>query len=244
MRTLAFADLAAGVWGAAWLAPGDGGGFVCLGAAQGVAVPASARVEGAGEAGDWSLVADGIELTLVPAGDAVDVSEADGAPAGFEQLCRAQGRLALDGAEHEVDCLARRAERSDGAGSERVESVRDVCALFEPADGLAGVSLRPLRSRGHEDDVVTAAVLDPEGNAPVADPRFSTTYGAGGRPIRSSFELWLGQAEDEYPRRAAGEAVGPHAVGRDGGFDVQASLFRWQSRGRDGAGVYILARPA
>lgn len=244
MRTLAFADLAAGVWGAAWLAADDGGAFVCLGAAEAVAVPASARVEGAGAAGDWRVVGDRIELTLAPAGDPLDVTVADGEPAGFEQLCRAHGRFTIDGAEHTVDALARRAERPDATGTARVESVRDACALFEPADGLAVVSLRPRRSRGHEDDVVTAAVLDPEGNASVADPRFSTTYGAAGLPIRSSFELWLGQAEDEYPRRAAGEALGPHAHGRDGGYDVQASLFRWHSRGRDGAGVYILARPA
>jgi hypothetical protein len=244
VRTLAFVDLAAGIWGAAWLASDDRGGFVCLGDPQGVAVPASGRLEGASGGDEWRVLADGVELTLTPAGDVVDVSAADGAPAGFEQLCRAQGRLALDGDEHTVDCLARRAERADGAETKGIESVRDVCALFEPADGLAVVSLRPRRSRGHEDDVVTAAVLDPEGNAPVADPRFSTTYGATGRPIRSSFELWLGQAEDEFPRRAAGEAVGPHADGRDGDFDVQASLFRWHSRGREGAGVYILARPA
>jgi hypothetical protein len=90
---------------------------------------------------------------------------------------------------------------------------------------------------------VTAAVLDSEAPAPVADPRFSTTYSAG-RPIRSSLELWLGQEEDEYPRRAAGEALGPCASGNGGGVSVQASLFRWHSRAREGAGVYILARHA
>jgi hypothetical protein len=171
------------------------------------------------------------------------VSAADGDPVGFEQLCRARGRLALDGDEHAVDCLARRAVRADGPDTGRVESVRDVCALFEPADGLALVSLRQRSSRGHDGDVLTAAVLDSEAGAPVADPRFSTTYNRDGLPIRSSFELWLGQTEEEYPRRAAGEAVGPHAAGRDGDFDVNASLFRWHSRGREGAGVYILARP-
>jgi hypothetical protein len=92
--------------------------------------------------------------------------------------------------------------------------------------------------------VITAAVIDPESAGAVADPRFSTTYDRGGAPIRSSFELWLGRAEDEYPRRAAGEAVGPRAAHRDGGIDVQASLFRWHSRAREGAGVYILARRA
>jgi hypothetical protein len=92
--------------------------------------------------------------------------------------------------------------------------------------------------------VVTAAVLDPQGTAAVADPRFSTTYTAAGKPLRASFELWLGQAEEEFPRRAAGEAVGPAASLHVAGMDVRAALFRWHSRGLDGAGVYILARRA
>jgi hypothetical protein len=92
--------------------------------------------------------------------------------------------------------------------------------------------------------VVTAAVLDLQDSAAVADARVSTTYDRAGWPIRSSFELWLGQAEEEFPRRAAGEALGPHASHAAPGLDVQASLFRWHSRGREGAGVYLLARRA
>jgi hypothetical protein len=123
-------------------------------------------------------------------------------------------------------------------------SLRDVSAWFEPDAALAVVALRPRRARGHDADVVTGAVIDPEASAAVAEPRFSTTYDGAGAPIRSSLELWLGQTEDEYPRRAAGEAVGPRASQRDGDFEVQASLFRWHSRAREGAGVYIVARRA
>lgn len=241
MRSLAFGDLATGVWGAAWAA-GDGASpFVCLGALDAVSVP-SARIEGAGSDAEWRLVSEGASLAISPLADAVTVLGADEEPLGFEQLCRVEGRFAVNGAEYDARCLARRGERSDSVDG--LDSVRDVCALFEPADGLAVVSLRPRKGRGHDRDAVSAAVLDAEASAPVADPRFSTTYGAGGRPIRSSFELWVGEAENEYPRRAAGEALGPYASGVDGGLEVQASLFRWGSRGRDGAGVYILARPA
>jgi len=241
MRTLAFGDLDTGVWGAAWRADDGAHDFVCLGAPGAVAV-SSVRVEGAGADAEWRLVGDGTSLTISPLAEAVTVLDADGEPAGFDQLCRAEGRFTLDGAEHEAQCLARRGERTGDLNG--LDSVRDISALFEPADGLALVSLRPRKGRGHDRDTVTAAVLDAEASAAVADPRFSTTYGADGGPIRSSFELWLGEAEEEYPRRAAGEALGPRASRVEGGLDVQASLFRWGSHGREGAGVYILARPA
>lgn len=232
---LAFGDLTSGVWGAALVA-GDGAApFVCVGAQEAVTVP-GARLEGTGAQGEWRLAGEGIELTLSPVAEVVAI----GASAGFEQLCRAQGRFAVGGSEHEVQCLARRGERDGGLGG--IDSVRDVSALFEPADGFALVALRPRAARDHEHDAVSAAVLDAEASAVVADPRFSTTYGSDGRPLRSSLELWLGDAEDEFPRRAAGEAVGPSASGVQGGLDVRATLFRWSSRGREGAGVYVLAR--
>jgi hypothetical protein len=44
----------------------------------------------------------------------------------------------------------------------------------------------------------------------------------------------------QYPRRAAGEAVGAHADWTVADFDLHAELFRWHNRGRDGAGVYLL----
>ncbi len=225
------------MWGAAWLPEEGGHAFACAGAPDAATLPAG-RLEGAGADGEWRL-ADG-ETSVAVSPLAPEISLLDGA--GFEQLCRARGRVVVDGAEHEVDCLARRAERTGGAGG--LDSVRDVCALFEPSTGLAVVALRPRSTRGHDRDSVSAAVLDAEEAAAVADPRFSTTYGAGGHPLRSSFELWIGEAEDEFPRRAAGEAVGPLASSTAGALTVQASLFRWFSRGREGAGVYILARPA
>jgi hypothetical protein len=239
MRTLAFGDLAAGVWGAAWLS-GDRG-FVCLGGPEARTLPA-ARLEAAHDEDEWRLLDDGTELTASPLGERVALTDGDGAPAGFEQLCRVRGRLTLDGSARDVDCLGRRGARTvelDGS-----DSLRDVSAWFEPDAALAVVALRPPRARGHDADVVTAAVIDAESRAAVAEPRFSTTYDPAGAPIRSSFELWLGQAEDEYPRRAAGEAVGPRASQRDGGLEVQALLFRWHSRAREGAGVYLVARRA
>jgi hypothetical protein len=85
-------------------------------------------------------------------------------------------------------------------------------------------------------------VFDSDAPHAINDPRLSTTYTAAGRPLRAGVELWLGDDEDQqYSRRALGEAAGPGATGRAGRFEVRAQPFRWQSRGRDGAGVYLLA---
>lgn len=243
LRALAFGDLAAGVWGAAWLPDAGESGFICLGAPDAVTVP-SARLQGSDQDSDWQVLDDGTELTASAAADPVGIFDAGGACAGFEQLCRVHGRFALEGAEHAVDCLARRAVRTAPLDLGHLDSVRDVSAWFEPDDGLALVSLRPHRARGHDADLLTAAVLCPEGSGAAADPRFSTTYDSAGRPIRSSLELWLGEEEDEYPRRAAGQALGPWAAGNVGGLEVHARLFRWHSRGHEGAGVYLLAQRA
>jgi hypothetical protein len=241
MRTLAFGDLGAGVWGAAWLPDDRDEGFVCLGAPDAVALP-DGRLAGSRAGGEWKLLGEGTELTLAPIEDPVDLASPDGASAGFEQLCRVTGRFGAQATE--VDCLGRRGQRDGRVELEQLEAVRDVSAWFEPSDGLAVVSLRPRSARGNDADVLTAAVLDSGAPTPVADPRFSTTYSSAGRPIRSSLELWLGQEEEEYPRRAAGEALGPYASARDDGVEIHASLFKWHSRAREGAGVYILARRA
>lgn len=243
LRTLAFADLAARLWGAVWLPGGAEQGFTCLGAGDATSVPAG-RLEGADEHSDWRLLADGTELVVSGGGEPVSVVNADGDGAGFDQLCRVRGQLMLDGAEYAVDCLGRRGVRTDALDAGRLDSVRDVSAWFEPGVALALVSLRPRKARGHESDLITATVLDPEVNRAVADPRLSTTSTSAGAPIRASLELWLGESDDEYPRRAAGAAVGPRAAGSAGELTVQADLFHWESRGHDGAGVYILARPA
>jgi hypothetical protein len=251
-RTLTFGDLGASVWGAAWIHGESGQGFVGLGAGDRQITPA-ASLHDAGESEDWRLEGDGVELTASAMGIALAGSGsgsgsasragADG-PSGFDQLCRVHGRVALEGAEREIDCIGRRGAYGEGVDVERLESVRDVSAWFEPADGLALVALRPRKSRGQDGDLVTAVVFD---SAPhtITDPRLSTTYTAAGRPLRAGVEMWLGESEGEqYPRRALGEALGDGATGRAGRFEVSAQPFHWQSRGRDGAGMYLLARQA
>jgi hypothetical protein len=240
LRTIAFAELDASLWGAAWTRPGQQPGFVAVGGGERSGAT-SGSLRASDDDGEWLLQAENLELTISPAAAAV----ATGLGAGFDQLCRVRGSANVEGAEREIDCIGRRGGHGDGVKLDKFESIRDVSAWFGEADGLALVALRPRKSRGQDSDLVEVAVLDSQATPPVADPRLSTTYTGSGQPLRASFELWLGGNDDEqYPRRAAGQAVGPGAVSRSGEFIVLAQPFRWHSRGRDGAGVYLLARRA
>jgi hypothetical protein len=243
LRTVAFAALDASVWGVAWVAAPEQRSFVALGAGERSGT-AAAALHGHGDGDEWRLDGPGVELSASPTGAAVAAAGA-GDGSSFDQLCRVRGRVVLDGSERELDCMGRRGAHGHGVKLDRFESVRDVSAWFAPSDGLALVALRPRKSRGQDSDLVEVAVLDPEATAPVTDPRLSTTYTAGGQPLRAGVELWLGDEEEEqHPRRATGEAVGAGAGAKIDGFEVRAQPFRWHSRGRDGAGVYLLARRA
>jgi hypothetical protein len=240
LHTIAFGDLDTGSWGAAWggseplLTVGDRSGSRTL----------SATVDGSRADGEWRLSADGVSLLLAPVGEPAPTGGEDD---GFDQLCRVTGRFELDGSAREVDSLGRRGTRPREVDLKRCDSVRDVSAWFGPDDGVADegiavVAMRANGAHGHEADVVTAALVEANGPVAVADPRLSTTYDAAGLPISASLELWLDEEGEQYPRRAAGEAVGTPACLAHDGLDVVARLFRWHSRGREGAGVYLLVR--
>jgi hypothetical protein len=244
---LTFGDLDGGTWGAAW---GGATPFFAVGDADMDAVVASAEIDGVDDAEDWRLAADGADLTISPEGLASPASADDVALAGFDQLCRVRGRIAaVDGAIRELDCLGRRGARAQLPDPRRFESVRDVSAWFGPDDGIVLSAARPRRAAGHAGDLVTATVFDPEGPLVVADPRLSTTYTSAGWPSRVGLELWLDDpgSDDEsggaqYPRRIAGEGSGGRAVGSVDQLEIRATRLRCHARGRDGAGVYLLAR--
>ncbi len=220
MRTVAFGDLDAGVWGAVWDEFTTAGGAAY-----------EASITGGEDAStEWTISGAAINLVLTPEGEAAAAAEGVG---GFDQLCRVRG--SYDSTQ--VDCLGRRATR-DPINRDKIESVRDVSAWFEGEAGVALTALRPRQSKGHEGDMVTAAVFEEGHVLAVDDPRLSTTYDADGTPTRTTLELWLASDEEQYPRRAAGEATG-ESVAADGG-GVRAWLFRWHTRGLDGTGVYLL----
>jgi hypothetical protein len=109
---------------------------------------------------------------------------------------------------------------------------------------MSVTAFRPRKAKAHDGDLLAAAVIAPDGSPPVEDPRLSTTYAGDGWPARAGLELWLAgeEPDQQYPRRASGEALGVRARGLAGDLELQAEPFRWHSRGREGAGMYLLAR--
>jgi hypothetical protein len=217
VRTLAFGDLDHAIWGAAW---------IC-------------------ENGDeWRLDDGEKELTVAPLGEPIATHDAENRIEGHYQLCRVTRRL--DGGERAVDCLGVQTWFPSTVELERFESIRAVSTWFEPDEALVVTAFRARKAKGHDGDMITAAVFGPDGAKPVEDPRLSTTYEAGGWPVRAGLELWLGvekpEEQHQLSRRASGEATGQRTEGSAGGLEIRAEPFRWHSRGRDGAGMYILAQ--
>ncbi|HTU84722.1 MAG TPA: hypothetical protein VMF57_04055 [Solirubrobacteraceae bacterium] len=245
LRTLAFGDLEGTVWGAGWFAGPAGRALTMLGGDAQGAVLVEGRPPADGDvAGEWHLQGAG-ELVAAPAAEAVGVQTPKDQVEGYDQLCRVTGRLALDGEEREVDCLGVRTWFPGPIELERYESIRAVSTWFEPDEAMALTAFRARKAKAHDGDLVAAAVIGPENSTAVEDPRLSTTYGTEGWPVRAGLELWLPTPEDaeqQFPRRASGEALGERAQAESDGLEVRAGPFRWHSRGRDGAGMYILAR--
>lgn len=249
-RSLAFGDVETGLWGVAWAPAGSDTISVALGEGSEVSL-ASATLAGSDHAEDWRLEGDGVELVLAPSAPPVSGGEESGLD-GFDQLCRAGGRLTLDGEERELSGLGWRSTRGT-LDLKRIESFRQVCAWFEPDECLALLAMRPRRARGQESDLIAASVIDPEPVPAVADPRLSTTYDRDGLPSRAGLELWFEepaveappeeeQPPEHFPRRAAGEVLAPGVDWVQDDFTLHAAPVRWHSRGRDGAGIYLLGR--
>jgi hypothetical protein len=237
LRTLAFGDLESAAWGT--MLAGETA-FLAVGAGASASATAQFTVEGAGEDEPWLIAGDGVELTV--AGDGGTVPE--GEAGGFVGLCRVSGRVTIGGEEHEIECDGIRGLRA-GEPLSAFGSVREITAWFERDEGVMALALRPRKASGHGSDQVSAAVIDAGVSLPVAEPRLSTTYAAGGLPVRMSLELWIGADESEqYPRRVAGEATGAAVGATVDGLELVAARLRCHSRGRDGAGVYLLARRA
>jgi hypothetical protein len=246
LRTLAFGEDS--VWGTAWVSAPAGAALAALGAGPESTVVSEVGLSdsNADPSGEWRLDGEGVTLVVSPAGELVDVNTAgkDGIE-GWHQLVRVSGRLGRGGGPHEVECLGLRSSWSDALDLAKFASIRAVSAWFDPDEAYALTAFRPRKAKAHDGDAVAAAAITPDGVPAVEDPRLSTTYARDGWPARAGLELWLAgdsESDQQYPRRASGEAVGARAQTLAGDFEVQAEPFRWQSRGREGAGMYVLAR--
>ncbi|HTX47512.1 MAG TPA: hypothetical protein VMD48_14615 [Solirubrobacteraceae bacterium] len=249
IRALAFGDLVTGVWGLA--------GSSAVGA---MATFADDVELDAGSADEESLLAaGGLELRFRPTSETAPFLPPTAGIDGHLQLCEVEGAVRVDGVEREVACFGIRSELRPPVTE--IGSARLAAAWFGAGLGTAAVALRPARARGHESDLVACAFVDDGQTLEIDDPRLSTTYTDAGVPLRAGLELWpvepihddaaepdesdeQPQHEDEpssyYPRRLAGESA------RDGselvlpGTTLRAELFRWHTRGREGAGVYVI----
>lgn len=231
LRTVSFGTLEPLRWGAGWFAGADG---VLVLADGGDPRALAAQLEPGGEG--WRLTAGELELSVDPAGPAAALPGPDEQAAGSVWRARVGG-----GESGELIGVASEYERLDEPG--RYDSVRHVSAWFQEGEAVAVLALRPRKHKGHEQDTVTAAVIDAEDGPPIADPRLSTTYLTGGRPARTNLELWT-DGEQQFPRRLAGETAGGAGEGAGAGFEVLALPLRCHSRGQQGTGLYLLARPA
>ena len=239
LRTVAFGDLDGRLWGAA-VQRGDAGlVFGSGGAAAGASAP-----EWIVEDRAWRLTGDAFELHVEPRGEAPapdpggDGSEPE--VTGLQEFCRVHGRISLGGVEQILDCGGTRSV-VNGLDAAAVGSARVVSGWFGPDEAITVMALRPRRASDHQADLIAATLFDPDGWVPVDDPRLSTTYTHAGDPARTSLELWVSDGENEFPRRAAGEAAGPSAVVRAGELQLRVAPLRCHSRGLEGAGVYVLA---
>lgn len=240
LRTVAFGDLEAALWGVLFGA--EHPSLAMLRTTDGATL-ADATLEGSGESEEWQITGASGDLVLSAVGEAAPATVADGAQIGFDQLCRVRGRVRVADAEREVDCLGTRGWR-DHSYVLQFDSLRAVSAWFEPDEGVALSALRPRKAAGHATDAVTAVVFETDGALPVVDPRVSSTYSAADTVSRVGLELWIGEEDSEqYPRRVAGEALSSGVIGHSSGFtEIRATLLHCHSRGREGAGVYLLAR--
>lgn len=161
-------------------------------------------------------------------------------PGAGPELCRLTGMLggrSVDWAAVRMRLPAPRSARDEPG------SLRLVAGWMADGSAFGLIAARSRRAERADQDAVSATLFDPESWLAVSEPRLSTTYGPGEIPSRVNLELWVGEGEHEFARRAAGEASGaPAAAGgaREEGT-VQVIPLRCHSRGEEGFGVYVLA---
>ena len=245
VKTCAFGDLDAGLWGIVW-APGTGelAAHIDLGEQQ-IGVE---RLEGDGLEANWRLSGEGTDLVLSAVGEKADLSLGQYGLHEQVQLCAVEGRVG----DVEFRCAGQRSVRS-AVAADGVESLRELGAWFGEREGVAVAVARPSGARSHDEDAIGAVLFEDGRVASVAEPRVSSVYDAGGVPVRAGLELWLEEHDEppgeeehvaarQFPRRAAGEALGRRALLAAGPLALQAELFRWSLRGERGTGVYLIAR--
>ncbi|MDQ6730674.1 MAG: hypothetical protein M3022_10315 [Actinomycetota bacterium] len=230
LRLLSFGDLQGRVWGG--VLDAGSGPAVVVGGADGEHAAGSETIDLSLDDGTWRLTGNGIELAIAP--DEPTSESGDDA-----ELCTVTGTISLGGAPVAVDCPG---ARSLDPGNCPVGSVRSVVGWFGPELALSLHALRTARSADHGSDRIRATLFGNEGTRPVDEPRLSTTLREDDLPARTSLELWVGEGDDLYPRRVAGEARGPAVRVASAGLELTGVPLTCHASGLEGVGVYLLAR--
>jgi hypothetical protein len=245
LRAIAFATEDGTAWGAA-VSGGDVWSLVTgQPAADHGALEVIEEADGAWrletEGGALSLLAVADDPPIPPAADSADPAapQTPFVPGEGPELCRVTGTAS----GQQVQWRGIRVRMSPPrSAKEALGSVRFVAGWFTDASAVGLIAARPRRHDRPDHDAASATLFDPERWLPITEPRLSTTYDGSQTPSRVNLELWIGEGEHEYPRRAAGEAAArPAAAAAAGGGALQAVPLRCHSRGEEGVGVYVLA---
>jgi hypothetical protein len=148
-------------------------------------------------------------------------------------VCKVRGEVA----GKRVDCLGTVAETRSLPEWDQLDSLRTISALADEQHAALALGSRPRGARGHDEEIVTARLLDEGQLLDVETARISTVYDAGGRQRSAGLELWI--PGEEFARRGSGLVLAGSSLDLDG-VQVHAAIFRWRLDGRDATGAYEL----
>jgi hypothetical protein len=195
----------------------------------------------------WRAAFDGafeleLEALSAPAYLSAGLPAADvGGMAGYEQLCRVRGTVIVDGREQRIDCLGQRGHSWGRPDWDRIALARTVSAWLDEESSVTLTAVRTTKAKHHADEAVAAWIV--QGGTPVLvdEPLVSTTYDADGRQRHAGLELWVGEGDDVWPHRAAGEVVCGTTMDL-GALRLDCAFFAWRMEGRAGVGRYDVLR--
>jgi hypothetical protein len=194
-----------------------------------------------GDEGGFELRFDALGPPAELGGDALAASAAN--LHGYEQLCRVTGSVRRGEQRTQVDCLGQRGHQWGAPDWERLALARTLSAWFEDGAGVALASARPQGASGHDAELASAFLFEPDAAVAIADPRLSTVSDAEGRQRRAGLELWVGEDDEAGPHRLAGEALCGTTLDL-GRLRLDCAFFDWRMDGRHGVGRYDVLRRA
>ncbi len=212
---------------------------------------AGARIRPTGDGAAARLQADGtsFEIDFAELRGASFGSDAGaGLVAGASQEVaagRVTGEVSWDRRSTPIDCFGRATRTWGAIDWDNLAYVRSIGSVFADGSLLAIWTARPARAQGHDEEGLSAAVVDERGEAEIERALVSTEYDAEGRHRRANVEiLQPGPEEEEDPRRplrAGGRIVCGTSV-ETAGLRTDVAFFRWSMEGTAGLGRYDVVR--